>query len=114
MTSTVYILQNPKKWDRVAEVWVDKYDFKPAEKYGSLHYVIEDNRTPFSGWPFIRKLKEELADYDEQDYILATGSPETIFLAGMIVQQRVGCVNLLTYDKQKQDYLVKHYDLNAT
>jgi len=29
----------------------------------------------------------------------------------MVVQQRLGMVNLLAYDKQKSDYFVKTYEL---
>ena len=65
-----------------------------------------------SAGPLIFKLRKLLQNYTPQDYLLLTGDPAIICVAGSIVSDITnGKYNLLKWDKQERRYYPIEIDL---
>ena len=59
----------------------------------------------FSSGPFVHKMRKNLRDFKEKDYILCTGDPAIIGLSTAIVSDITqGKFNLLKWDRQERRY----------
>jgi hypothetical protein len=65
----------------------------------------EKSQIIFSPGPVIFKLRAFLKDYTSQDYLLLTGDPSIILLAGVLANEITnGKFKLLKWDKQERKY----------
>jgi|TARA_Y100000114_G_scaffold121456_1_gene116642 hypothetical protein len=83
-----------------------KINIMGASKYGKFKFLLpEFSQMIFSPGPLIYKLRQGLKNYTEKDYMLLTGDPAIIFVAGIIASDQTnGKVNLLKWDKQERKY----------
>ena len=83
-----------------------KINIMGASKYGEFKFLLpEFSQIIFSPGPLIFKLKKELANYKQTDYLLLTGDPAIIGVACSIVSDITnGKYNLLKWDKQERKY----------
>ena len=66
----------------------------------------------FSPGPLIFKLRKGLKDYATEDFLLLTGDPAIILIAGVVVHENTnGKFNLLKWDKQERKYYPIHINL---
>ena len=71
---TVYVLQEMGR------------NIRSAEKFGDLKVVLPDNKQiVLSSGPLTFKLKHELKDFNDKDYLLLMGDPAIIAVAGAVV-----------------------------
>jgi hypothetical protein len=88
--SRVYVVQDQKVRGE------SKFDFKPAESFGELTFLLPPEAAPFQpNTETVAALHEKLRDFSPDDYLLLTGNPCLIgwataiaaFYSGGIVQQ---------------------------
>ena len=77
-----------------------------ASKYGKFKFLLSEfSQIIFSPGPLIYKLRQGLKNFKESDYLLLTGDPAIILVAGVIASDITnGKVNLLKWDKQERKY----------
>jgi len=99
----VYVLQHPPQ----------NINILAASDYGYLVICLPENsQMMFSPTPFIHKMKKNLRDFKEDDYILCTGDPAIIGLSTAIVNDITGGkFNLLKWDRQERRYYPLTFDL---
>ena len=83
-----------------------KINIMGAQKYGEIKVLLkEDAQIIFSPGPVMFSLKQKLKDFKEGDYLLLTGDPAIIVLAGIIAHDITnGKINLLKWDRQERMY----------
>ena len=94
---TVYVLQEMGR------------NIRSAEKFGDLKVVLPDNRQiVLSSGPLTFKLKHELKDFNDDDYLLLIGDPAIIALAGAVASEmNRGRFKILKWDRNE----TKYYDI---
>ena len=83
-----------------------KINIMGASDYGNIKFLLPElSQIIFSPGPLIFKLRKELANYTQKDYLLLTGDPAIIGVACSIVSDITnGKYNLLKWDKQERKY----------
>ena len=99
----VYVLQHPPQ----------NINILTASDYGYLVICLPENsQMMFSPAPFIHKMRKNLRDFKENDYILCTGDPAVIGLSTAIVSDITqGRFNLLKWDRQEKRYYPLTFNL---
>mgnify|MGYP001617435192 CR=1 FL=1 len=93
--SKVYILvDNPQS----------PINFLPAEKYGELRILYDNNVSPTHLRRIYPELKDKLKFIEKDDYLIPTGPPSLIALAGHIWLAKLGVLNMLVWDRGTQQY----------
>ena len=83
-----------------------KINIMGASKNGKFKFLLSEfSQIIFSPGPLIYKLRQGLKNFKESDYLLLTGDPAIILVAGVIASDITnGKVNLLKWDKQERKY----------
>ena len=83
-----------------------KFNITGALKYGKLKVLLKENtQIVLSPGPIVFELRRLLKNYTSQDYLLLSGDPAVILLAGMIASDiNNGKVNVLKWDRQEKVY----------
>ena len=83
-----------------------KINIMSASKYGEFKFLLpEFSQIIFSPGPLIYKLRQGLKNFTTEDYLLLTGDPAIIVVAGSILNEITnGKYNLLKWDKQDRIY----------
>jgi folate-dependent tRNA-U54 methylase TrmFO/GidA len=94
---TVYVLQEMGR------------NIRSAEKFGDLKICLPDNRQMIlSSGPLTFKLKQELKNFNDSDYLLLIGDPAIIAVAGAIASDiNNGRFKVLKWDRNE----MKYYDI---
>jgi folate-dependent tRNA-U54 methylase TrmFO/GidA len=100
---TVYVLQEMGR------------NIRSAEKFGDLKVVLPDNRQiVLSSGPLTFKLKHELKDFNDDDYLLLMGDPAIIAVAGAVVSDvNGGKFKVLKWDRDEKRYYDIEIDLKG-
>ena len=100
---TVYVLQEMGR------------NVRSAEKFGDLKIVLPDNRQiVLSSGPLTFKLKHELKDFNDNDYLLLMGDPAIIALAGAVASDvNGGRFKVLKWDRDEKKYYDIEIDLRG-
>ena len=99
----VYVLQHPPQ----------NINILVASDFGYLVICLPPmSQAIYSAAPFIQKMRKNLQDFRERDYILCTGDPSIIGLSTAIVSDITrGKFNLLKWDRQETKYYPLTIDL---
>ena len=100
---TVYVLQEMGR------------NIRSAEKFGELKVCLPDNRQiVLSSGPMVFKLKQELKDFNENDYLILMGDPAIIAAAGAVVSENNnGRFKVLKWDRDEKKYYDIEIDLRG-
>ena len=100
---TVYVLQEMGR------------NIRSAEKFGDLKICLPDNRQMvLSSGPLTFKLKQELKDFNDDDYLLLIGDPAIIAVAGAIASENNnGRFKVLKWDRNEMKYYDIEIDLRG-
>ena len=100
---TVYVLQEMGR------------NIRSAEKFGDLKVVLPDNRQiVLSSGPLTFKLRHELKDFNDDDYLLLMGDPAIIAVAGAVVSDvNGGKFKVLKWDRDEKRYYDIEIDLRG-
>ena len=101
---TVYILQDMG------------VNFRSAEKYGDLKVILPHNKNIIlSSGPVTIKLRQELKNFNDDDYLLLIGDPAIIAVAGAIAaENNNGRFKILKWDRNETKYYDIEIDLRGT
>lgn len=91
--SRVFIPYNPKQKDRRTGELVDRIDaagLAKAEVYGEVIFLLSPNVKPFNTEPIIRELREKLADFGPEDFVLMVGNPIIMSLVATVASDASG------------------------
>ena len=91
-----------------------KINIMGASEYGEFKFLLPElSQIIFSPGPLIFKLRKELANYKQKDFLLLTGDPAIIGVACSIVSDITnGKYRLLKWDKQERKYYPIEIDLH--
>ena len=83
-----------------------KINIMSASKYGEFKFLLpEFSQIIFSPGPLIYKLRQGLKNFTTEDYLLLTGDPAIIVVAGSILNEITnGKYSLLKWDRQDRIY----------
>lgn len=101
--SIVYVVQEPAQIPRLhGHGTRPKIDLSPAQRYGSLRYLLEWSETKDLDPEDMQAiLRTRLKEYSPEDYILAIGSPVAMAMATCLAAQRAGGrVNMLVWSRE--------------
>ena len=100
---TVYVLQEMGR------------NIRSAEKFGDLKVLLPDNRQiVLSSGPLTFKLRQELKDFNDNDYLLLIGDPAIIAIAGAVVSYvNGGKFKVLKWDRDEKRYYDIEIDLRG-
>ena len=109
--STVYVTHEPTKWDEAAQRHVPLFNLAPAAEYGTLEVLMPAGASLISTVPMVRTMRDKLAKFSDDDFILPVGDPASIAAACAIAaEMNAGRVKLLRWDRQTRKYLVIQLD----
>ena len=107
-TPTVYVVQQPSRYDRVTRKFVPIFDLTPAAAYGPLVLLIgPGNIFPEYVDKAASLIEQALSHFTERDYILPLGDPVAIAAAVLAAGKRTGGrVNFLKRSRAFNSYEV--------
>jgi len=83
-----------------------KINIMGAAEYGTFKFLLPElSQIIFSPGPLVFKLRKGLQNYRQKDFLLLTGDPAIIIVAGSIVSEMTnGKYQLLKWDRQERKY----------
>ena len=104
--SKVYAPQVPSKYDSATKLWVPSINLDPANTYGEVVVMLPPNANRLHINPLIVALREQMKDFNSDDYIVAVGDPSLIAAASCIaVRKTNGLLKILKWDRQTGSYI---------
>ena len=99
---TVYVIQEIAG----TRVGRPKINILGGAQYGELKFLLPElSQIIFSPGPMIFKLRKLLKNFTKEDFLLLTGDPALILIAGVIASETTGGkFKLLKWDKQERRY----------
>ena len=99
---TVYVIQEIAG----TRIGRPKINILGASQYGELKFLLPElSQIIFSPGPMIFKLRKLLKNFTKEDFLLLTGDPALILIAGVIASETTGGkFKLLKWDKQERRY----------
>ena len=109
--SKVYIVQNVLR--KFPDGTLRGLDYTQAERFGDIIFLFDGNKqVVMSPQPTIRKLRNLLKDFKDNDYLLLVGDPALIGLTCSVVSTiSNGRYNMLKYDRIEKDYFPIRVDI---
>lgn len=84
----------------------------PATDYGTVIVLLPPGNVAYSSAPTVRRLREKLKDFNDNDYLLLMGDPAAIAMAGAVASDNNrGRIKLLKWDRQEHRYYVVDVNL---
>mgnify|MGYP000367302151 CR=1 FL=1 len=91
-----------------------RMDLSPAMRYGELIVLLQHTQSLLAPVPTVRKLREKLADFCDDDYILPVGDPVLMSTVAMIAANaNHGRVQFLKWDRIQGGYLCIRVDTSG-
>jgi len=89
-------------------------NFLPAKQYGAIKILFPSNaQVIITATPAIRKLRRELRNFTDDDYMLLSGDPLIMGVAlTMACSVNMGRAKVLKWDKHQKTYYDVQVDLN--
>ena len=102
----------------MAKVYIPQvmdYNVRSAEKFGELTVMLPDNKQMIlASGPLTFKLKQELKDFSDEDYLLLIGDPAIIAVCGGIAaKNNGGRFKVLKWDRNEKRYYDLEIDLKG-
>jgi hypothetical protein len=95
--------------------FVRKFDLTSAERFGALEVLVSSAQSMFSSVPVVRQLRERLADFGEDDYLLPIGDPSVMAAAAMVAGARNnGRIKILKWDRRGGCYVPVQVDISGS
>lgn len=110
----VYVVQEPRY--KAPDNTLKSIDLSSALAYGTLEQLLETGRQTnvLNAAAVVRELRRKLADYADQDFILAAGDPVAIGIAcAAAAKANRGRFTVLKWDRHEHRYYPVVVDLNV-
>lgn len=102
---TVYVVQRHAKYNEATGQMEDKFDLRPAEKFGELSFLLSPISLPKNPTTIIETLREKLVGFTDEDYLLLIGSPVFIAWTCAVASDiNDGHVSVLQWNGKRQKY----------
>lgn len=85
-------------------------DLSQALKFGNIKVLLPPGDYNHSTPHLAEKVITGIQDMTIEDWILLMGDPTVIALTGALVWEKLGVLNMLKWDKFKNDYIVIKYE----
>ena len=107
--SKVYVVCEP-----VSKDGTGKMDFSPAMEYGELEVLLAHSQSLLAPVPTIRRLREKLETFSDEDYLLPVGDPVLMSTVAMVASYfNHGRVKFLKWDRIQRKYLAIQVDTSG-
>jgi hypothetical protein len=84
----------------------NRFDFKPAERFGELVFVLDMNDSVFRLDDTLTKLSQRMSGFTKDDYILPIGNPVLIGAAtALAADQTGGDFHMLQWLGREKEYI---------
>lgn len=105
--STVYVVQQPQRWNDLKQCMESTFDVLPAEDFGDIVYLLSPMAKPFDVQDSVlNQIKQGLSRYSDEDYLLLIGSPVLIGITCTVAAlQNKGRVTLLQWSGKNKKYI---------
>jgi hypothetical protein len=108
----VFIVQEPQKRDEVSGQMVSMFDFRKVLEYGDPVVCLTGGRVGLSPGPTTQILSDKLRNFSDNDYLVPTGDPSAIAIAGAIASRNnSGRMKILKWDKESRRYILVNVNL---
>lgn len=104
LAPSVFVPQEPSRWDAALQMHVPSVNLRPAMKYGTLKVLMPPNISVMFASPTVQALKEKLAASTQDDFLVAVGDPTLIATCAGILLRKHGRMNLLKWDRRESQY----------
>jgi hypothetical protein len=119
MSSRVFVVQEPLR--RTPNGVMPRYDYATITPYGDMVFLFtwgqlkeEDCLAPSAMPTLMRQLRERLADFSDNDYLLPVGNPALCAMAAMVCGDvNEGRVRILDWQRNEREYREVQIDLDA-
>lgn len=104
--SKVYVIHEPMRRNRQTGEMAAVFDLSPAGQFGELVYVLPSHTRPaLDPESVLPQIREVMAGYTADDYIVAVGDPALYCWATALATRATGgIVKLLKWDGRDQVY----------
>ena len=90
------------------------FDLTPAAEYGDIEGVMPAGSSLLSTVPMVRTMRDRLANFSDDDYLLPVGDPSAIMAAGGIASEmKNGRGKILRWDRATRRYIVIQFDVSG-
>lgn len=104
--SRVFAPQLPSRFDATTRLWIPTMNMHAAERFGELIVLLPPNANRLHTAPLLEALKERMADFTAEDWLVAIGDPSLIAAAACLAARKTGgLLRLLKWDRMTSDYL---------
>lgn len=111
----VYITQDKVKYNanKTGETG-PQFDFRPLLKFGEPIILLPARVNFFVTVPVVRALRDKLATFSDDDYLVPIGDP-SIMGAAVAIACNIngGRAKILKWDRQYQDYIPVQLDISG-
>lgn len=114
--SRVFAPQQPMRYDQRIGDMIPSMDLSPAEEYGDLRIVLPwiGKDAMIMSHPVVKRIREALKDYSDEDYLLAVGDPGAIMVLGAVAAEfNRGRFRVLKWDRRANRYVSVTYDVTG-
>jgi len=102
----VYAVQNQMRFDHDRKELVPKFDYRPAEEYGEVQFLLSPNAAPFNARSVLNELHSKLSEMQPEDFLLLIGNPVLIGLVTAVAADYTdGHINFLQWSGKDQRYV---------
>lgn len=106
IASRVFAPMLPSRFDTGTRMWLPMMNIDPAKKFGDVVICLPPESNRLTTAPLVAALREKLADFTENDWLVAIGDPSLIAAAAVITARKTnGLLRLLKWDRMASDYL---------
>lgn len=103
---TVYVVQDPRRYDKATGKYTRVFNITPAKEYGELVYLLTPTAAPWNTDSVIFDLWERLGSFGDDDYLLMIGNPILIGWATAIASEvNNGKVAALQWNGKERKYI---------
>jgi hypothetical protein len=79
---------------------------RQAERFGEVVVMLPPDAFRLAAAPMVAAIKDIMADFGPDDYVVAVGAPTLIAAAACIAARKTGGrLKMLTWDRQTSDYI---------
>lgn len=102
----VYVPQQPSRFDTATKLWIPTINVDPARQYGEIVVMLPPNANRLHTAPLIAALRDKMADFCEEDFIVAVGDPSLIAASACIATRKTGGIlRMLKWDRISSNYI---------
>lgn len=104
--SKVYVPQQPSRFDAATRLWIPTINLDPAKQFGEVVVMLPPNANRLHTAPLTAALKDQMAEFTADDYLVAVGDPSLLATAACIaVRKTGGSLRMLKWDRMSSAYI---------